>query len=216
MHSKKSDYENWDSLKPSEYDEHQFPGVYFSLITKYNLRKELLYSSKYILIFSRKLLEQQNYHINIYDYNGHINEKNTYYPWNLTKAIKKIKSLKHGFMNEIIFHDSIPMKYLCASLIAYDISYKTLSHILLPQYPIFNDIEPDITKKPFYSYPYEMNYTGEVNQYPLSSRKFYVKMGRMCNINTNRKSREKIIEEIRLKIPELFNDRNLLNLNEFR
>jgi hypothetical protein len=61
-----------------------------------------------------------------------------------------------------------------------------------------------------------MNYTGEVNQYPLSSRKFYVKMGKMCNVNTKRKSREKIIEEIRLKIPELFKDRDLLKLNEFR
>jgi len=221
----KSDYETWDALKTSKYDEYEFPGVYFSLITKYNLHRELLYSSKYILIFSKKLLEQQNYHINIYDYNGHINEKNTFYPWNLNKAVKKIKSLKNGFMNEVMFHDPVPMKYLCASLISYNISYKALPDIkpyslqgtiLLPSFPIFNDIEPDMTKKPFYCYPYEMNYTGEVNQYPLSSRKFYVKMGKMCNVNTKRKSREKIIEEIRLKIPELFKDRNLLNLNEFR
>jgi small nuclear ribonucleoprotein (snRNP)-like protein len=74
--------------------------------------------------------------------------------------------------------------------------YSLHGTILLPQYPIFNDVEPDMTKKPFYCYPYEMNYTGEVNQYPLSSRKFYVKMGKMCNVNTKRKSREKIIEEM--------------------
>ena len=55
----KKDYETWDALKPSEMDIYQYPGVYFSLITKYNYDKEQLYSSKYILIFSKKLLEQQ-------------------------------------------------------------------------------------------------------------------------------------------------------------
>ena len=179
VHCTAKKYETWDELKPSEMDIYQYPGVYFSLITKYNINRELLYGSKNTLIFSKKLLEQQNYHINIYDNNGHINEYNTYYPWNLDKVVTKIKSLEKNFMNEVIFHDPVPMKYLCASLIEYNISSKAFenipiykfNNILLPQYAIFNDEEPDMTKIPFYCYPYEMNYTGGINQQPLSSKK---------------------------------------------
>jgi len=67
-------------LRKSTEDD-QFPGVYFSLITKYNLKYERLFPAKNCLIFSKKLLEQQNYHINFVDYNGFINESNTYFSW---------------------------------------------------------------------------------------------------------------------------------------
>lgn len=36
------------------------------------------------------LLLQQNYHINLRDYNGNISEKNTYFPWNLEDAVHQI------------------------------------------------------------------------------------------------------------------------------
>ena len=39
-------------------------------------------------------------------------------------------------------------------------------------------------------------------------------MGKMCGVNTNQ-TREKIIEEIRKKIPKLYVNRHLLKLNEF-
>ena len=72
----------WEELKVSEFNtDDQFPGVYFSIITKYNIDYEKLFPGKYILIFSKNLLYQQNYHINFVDYNGIIAEKNTYYPW---------------------------------------------------------------------------------------------------------------------------------------
>jgi hypothetical protein len=135
-----------------------------------------------MLIFSKKLLKQQNYHINIQDYNGHINEENTYYPWNLDKAIDAIKSDKYKRINEVVFHDSIPMKYLCAAIISYKNSYTILSNnetltsnYLLPNFPIFNDEDPDMTKMPFYCYPYEMNYSG-TDPFKISSDKFYIKM----------------------------------------
>ena len=110
----------WKELEtaPFKASEHHFPGVYFTLITKNNLKTEDLYGYQGdILIFSKKLLEQENYHINIRDYNGFINEENTYFPWNLNKAVKKIRKIaKHKEFytgNEVIFHDNIPMKYLC-------------------------------------------------------------------------------------------------------
>ena len=221
-----NNYEKWDALIPSEMDIYQYPGVYFSLITKFNLNKEELYPAKYTLIFSKKLLQQNNYHINIYDYNGHINEENTYYPWNLDKVIEKINLNKKAFMNEVVFHDPIPMKYLCASLITYNISSTAIptinsfikSTLLLPPYELFNDEEPDMTKIPFYCYPYEMNCTGYM-KLPLSSKEFYIKMAKMSNIkfddNDNDNIREKIIEKIREKIPELYINRHLIKLDEF-
>ena len=44
-------------LIPSKIEnaEHQFPGVFFSLITKHNIDTEPLYSYDNILIFSKKL-----------------------------------------------------------------------------------------------------------------------------------------------------------------
>ena len=214
-----NNYEQWDELKTSEMNIYQFPGVYFSLITTNNLHKEELYPSKYILIFSKKLLEQRNYHINIYDYNGHINEENTFYPWNLDKAVEKIKLNQKSFMNEVVFHDPIPMKYLCASLISYKISsypknFKRLT-FLLPPYEIFNDEKPDMSKISFYCYPYEMNYNG-IDPLKISSIDFYIKMAKMSNINIdNENDKMKIIEKIREKIPELYNNRHLIKLDEF-
>ena len=213
-------YETWDALKPSPMDIYQYPGVYFTLITKYNLYREILYSSKYMLIFSKKLLEQQNYHINLQDYNGHINEENTYYPWNLDKLIEKIKDKKSNFMNEVVFHDPVPMKYLCMTIIHHNISWKVkplnddIFNIGFPEYQIFNDEEPDITKIPFLCYPYEMNYNG-VDPLKLSSIEFYIKMAKMCDVNINQ-SKIKIIEDIREKIPFLIDNRHLLKIDEFK
>ena len=96
VHSISTDYDKtWTELKTSSVDDinHQFPGVFFTFITKETLQRESLYYNKTILIFSKKLLEQENYHINLSDYNGFINEKNTYFPWQLDKAVKKYKSI---------------------------------------------------------------------------------------------------------------------------
>jgi len=202
----------FNELKPSSTDDinHQFPGVYFSIITKNNLEDQELFSNKNLLIFSKRLLEQENYHINIRDYNGFINEKNTYFPWDLNKAIKKI-NMKKNTINEIIFHDPISFKYLCLNIsVNIDIDVNKL----LPKIEIYNNEEPDKTKIPFYCYPLEDNYSG-VNKYKLSSIIFYKKMGILCNIDTN-KTREKIIEDIKDKMLYYYNNREKQNLLEFK
>lgn len=204
---------NWNELKPSSINDayDQFPGVYFSIITKNNLKNQILYANKNILIFSKKLLEQENYHINIRDYNGFINEKNTYYSWNINKAIRKINSKKNT-MNEIIFHDPVPFKYLCLHIIFNNIN--TIINNLLPKCEIYNNEEPDKTKIPFYCIPFEDNYTG-YDKYNLSSYNFYKKMAILCGVD-KKKSREKIIEEIKEKMIELYNNRNKQNLLEYK
>ena len=137
---------------------------------------------------------------------------------------------KYKNMNEVIFHDPIPMKYLCTAVITYEISSLVSNNDensphkyfkendLLPKFPIYNEEEPDMTKIPFLCYPYEMNCTGYM-KLPLSSKEFYIKMAKMSNIkfddNDNDNIREKIIEKIREKIPELYINRHLIKLDEF-
>ena len=157
-------------------EEDQFPGVYFSLITKYNLKYERLFPAKNCLIFSKKLLEQQNYHINFVDYNGFINESNTYFPWELDKVVKKLKSHKGDFANEVIFHDNISLDYLCLKITLNDISSNiaNINELILPKYEMYNDTKSNKDILPFYCYAKENEYTG-INPKKLSSNSFYKK-----------------------------------------
>lgn len=118
----------WKYLKPSvlDYGTGQFPGVYFTLITKDNLLTEELLTKSYCLIFSKNLLKQRNYHVNETDNNGFITENNTYFPWNLKEAVEEIKKnslisssetgINYRLMNEVIFHNPVPMEYCCMEI----------------------------------------------------------------------------------------------------
>jgi hypothetical protein len=176
----------WKELKTSRIEEyeHQFPGVYFTLVTKHNLHEIDLYPGNDCLVFSRRLLEQKNYHVNLRDYNGFITEKNTLYPWNLNDAVI-------GPTNEIVFHHPVPLSYMCMVLDGCD----------LPVTPVENEVEPDMSKEPFHCYPLERNYTG-VDPLPESSRDFFIKMAQMCNVDCNL-STDEIIDKIKKKIQAL-------------
>lgn len=203
----------WNQLNTSnikEY-EHQFPGAYLTIVTKKNINNVQLYPENYqILIYSRRLLEQKNYHINIRDYNGYISENNTYFPWNLNDAIKKINKNNEIFGNEVVFHDPIPNSYLCVVINHMSSNIKAYND-LLPRIPIENNIEPDMSLEPFYCYPLEKNYTG-INPFPESSRYFFVNMAKTCNVNTNL-STDEIITEIKKKIINLYSNRNKQNIH---
>ncbi len=205
-------YNTWDYLKTAEFNtDDQFPGVYLSIITKYNIDNEFIFPGKYILIFSKKLLYQKNYHINFTDYNGIISERNTYYPWNLDKFIQKVKeNIGKRTSNEVVFHDNISMKYLCTTL--QKIPGQKINQIL-PKEIIENDISPDLSKKPFYCYPFEDIYTGSDPQ-PSSSKKWFEMMAKMCKIkNDENDNKEDIINKIKQKSQELYDDRDLQNIN---
>jgi hypothetical protein len=201
-------------LRKSTEDD-QFPGVYFSLITKHNLKYESLFPAKNCLIFSKQLLEQQNYHINFVDYNGLINESNTYYPWELDRVVKKLKSHKGNFINEVVFHDNISLNYLCLKITLNDISSNitNLNELILPKYQMYNDIKPNKTILPFFCYAKENEYTG-INPKKLSSNSFYKKMAIMCNVDT-KLTRDEIIEKINEKIDELNNNREKQKIKAF-
>lgn len=135
------------------WNEYEFPGVYMSLITSDNIKKIKLYYGKYALFFSIKLLEQRNWHLNIKDHNGFVSEFNTFFPWNLDKGLEAMKKQKFDH-NEVVFHDPIPMKYLCK------IEDNEEVEGFFPTERLVNDEEPDLTKDPYYVFPFEDNYSG--------------------------------------------------------
>lgn len=204
---------NWKELKTSNFNtDDQFPGVYFTLITKYNIDYEKLFPGKYILIFSKNLLYQHNYHINLTDYNGIITEKNTYYPWNIDKFVidNKLKCIaSKKSMNEVIFHDNIDMKYCCC------IKNKD-NDLELPRISYVNNEPPDLTKIPFYCFPFNDIYTG-CNPQPPDYYKWYSIFAKIANINCdnldNINDKNEIIKKIKEKAFTLYNNRNEQKIN---
>lgn len=138
--------DNWEQINIHQEDSSQYPGAYFTLITKDNRLTEKLYPGKFCLIFSRNLLKQSNYHINISDDNGRITQNNTYFSWNLEEAVDKIREnsylcgkeeenswkINDKCMNEVVFHDPVSMDYLCMTI------KKGFDNSFLPDFPIEN------------------------------------------------------------------------------
>ena len=209
---------NWTELKTAEFNtEDPVPGVYLSIITKDNINKEYIFPGKYIIILSKKLLLQQNYHMNLTDYNGIVSEKNTFFPWNLDNFISKsnhLSSIETRTQSEIVFHDNIDMKYCCGiiSILKKDSNIKI--NKFLPKISIENEEEPDMTKQPFLCYPFEDIYTG-INQLPKSSNKWYKMMSKVCKINIDEANNtpEDIIKKIKDKANELYNNRDEQDIN---
>jgi len=237
IHSTNKYNENWNELKVSELNNSQFPGVYFTLITKDNIDTEPIHHfGKYNLIFSKRLLEQKNFHINLSDHNGFISESNSYFNWELDKVVKKIKhysSRKNLNLvgNEVVFHDPISIDYLCCIFkkekkSVDDFNYKRNKY--LPHYPIENDIMPDLTKKPFYCFPFEKNYSGIKNTPFIknSSKKFFITIAKACGIEGEGgleggvegedKSIKEIINNINTRLPELYKNRDLIKIEYFK
>ena len=208
---------NWTELRTSKFNmNHQFPGIYFSLITKDNIETESIYSGKYILIFSKNLLHQKNYHINLVDYNGIITEKNTYYPWMLNDFISDHKKLcvrRKTTMNEIVFHDNIDMKYCCCV----NIRNRIDEDYLLPNMQFENNMLPDMTKIPFFCFPFEYIYTGR-NPLPKSSIEWYIAMSKIANIDDTLDTLDTLdtIEKIKEKAEYLYNNRSKQNIKALR
>lgn len=230
LHKTKDYNKDWKELKTSSIDnsDDQFPGVYLTLITTDNIESEKLYSGRYVLIFSRKLLNQKNYHINIHDNNGMITETNTYYPWNIKEAVDKIKeSTENTTMTEVVFHDPISMDYLCKvvklptpkelSQFSDEKYEKYLSKDYLPRKIMENNFEPDMLKEPFYCYP-QIDYKEDntaMDEKLSSPSEFLKTMAKVCNINTNLKKND-LINEITKKIPHLYSNRNEQNIQALK
>jgi len=176
-------FSNWKEIQTSPWSNGfgEFPGAYFSLVTKHNLKKLNLFPGKFALFFSVRLLEQHNWHFNLSDQNGMISEFNTYYPWNLDKALQKIKGVD---TNEVVFHDPVPMKY-CVQILEKPVTYVPGNNEgFLPQHQLVNDVPPDMSKKPFYVYPFEDEWGGvSVPPIPKSSPAFFRMMAQVAGVS---------------------------------
>jgi hypothetical protein len=219
VHTTRSDPKEWTELRAAKDIENQFPGVYLSIITEDNRKIEEIYPGDYIMYFSPNLLKQKNYHINIRDYNGFISEGNTYFPWNLDKAINKIKDYsknpKASHSNEVVFHDNIPMKYCCQIVKKPAVNFNNpefLDFVSLPDEPCVNKEEPDMTKLPFYVYSFEKRYTG-VNPLPPSSNAFYRKIAQVAKLNPIPRSTNDILASLEEKAPYFLEHREEQDIN---
>ncbi len=216
---------NFNKISFVYNEDDQFPGIYFSLVTKQNINNIRLYPGKYILLFSKELLLQPNYHINFYDHNGMITEHNTYYPWDLDKFLEKQNNLIETnkdikFDSEVVFHDSISMQYLCEYIEKPKqniIKTQTLSQIqsqinkiyeLLPRKSLTcGTINTNEYQKPFYCYPFEDTYPVKT-LFENSSFKWLKMMAKVCDVETDETdSLETIRQKIRLKAKDIYNNR---------
>jgi hypothetical protein len=183
----------------------QFPGVYFTLVSKYNIDTESYFPAKYRYIFSMDLLRQHNYHMNIQDSNGSINESRTYFPWQLQQFVDKIKEDPYKYnMNEVVFHDNISMAFCCKKL------KKGVD--ILPRKAMTTKAKIDSEKLPFYCFMNEDIYTG----YPpmkSSSISWFKTLAKVAGIQNKYYTKQEYIKMIRSKSVYLCKNRHLQNIN---
>jgi hypothetical protein len=156
-----------------------------------------------------KGVKQFNYHINVSDNNGFISEGNTYFPWKLEEAVEKIKenaslpenedSINYHRMNEVVFHDAVPMKYLCIDIL-------NKGNKILPENYIENDVKPNMLLLPFYCFVQP-----EENNRLTSSPEFFKKIANFCNVDENL-PKEEIIKKIQKKMQFLNSHRYKQNI----
>jgi hypothetical protein len=238
---------NWSELKVSDKnsfiytDNEQYPGVYFSIVTKQNIDYLSLYPGKYILFFTRDILFQSNYHINFYDHNGMITEHNTFYPWNIEQFLEKqnefinnVDKVTDRFTSEVIFHDNISIQHLCSYMekprLKIDYKNDTIDTIfdkiyslnsLLPRktFTLTSPIQYKnncINHIPFYCYPFENIYPVET-KFEKSSLNWYKMMAKICDIQiTEEDSISTIQEKIQYESKNIHRSRERQNLEVLR
>jgi hypothetical protein len=229
VHSTNADPATLKTLKPSDIsDIGQFPGVFMSIITRKNYGNEQLFPGKYYLIFSKELLKQRNYHFNLQDSNGMLNETFTYFPWNIEDAIPHIKA---GGMNELVFHDPVDMKYCCKIVDKITLKITLESSVedwvkyfekggiwqLFPKKPMKNRARPNMTLLPWYGFINEDMYDGTV-KIPPNSFAWYKMLARTANLEAPYRSKRVIIERLRAKASHMYANRgeqNLLEIEEY-
>lgn len=187
-------------------NKYEYPGVYLTLITKHNIDTERFYFGKYKFIFSKDLLLQKNYHANVSDSNGMINEHLTYFPWNIDLLVDKIKSdpIKYN-SNEIIFHDNIPMTFCCKRLSDKD---------KLPRTVMKTKTVPDMDKLPFYAFTCEDGYSG-VPKPPKSSLTWFNILAKIAGSTKTYKTKKSCLRFIRKNANYLCKNRDKQHIHFF-
>lgn len=196
--------ESSKELKPHGAWNHQFPGVYMSLVTKHNIDTEPFYYGDVMLVFSRRLLEQNNYHVNYIDHNGIITSKSLF-SWNLNKFKTYEKNFDNKIGNEVVFHDPISLKYLCEVIInTSDCKWKDI----LPRIPMSNEAKPNMKLLPYLSYVDDRIYTGiKLPFYDGSFTDDWIRvMSKVAGVYSKQASIEELLERIKERHLEMYKD----------
>jgi hypothetical protein len=228
-------FNDWKEVKVSlknsfiTHENNQFPGVYFTLITKQNIDNVSIYPGKYLLFFSKDLLLQSNYHLNLYDHNGMVSEHNTYYPWNLdefleeqNKIIKQNRILgddNYKIDSEVVFHDNISIEYLCKYIerpntpidkndsIEIIIEKINKVYTLLPREPLTCGTHTMQNEHPFYCYPFENTYPIEDKVKP-SSIEWLKMVAKSCDVTIHKNDNiDSIREKIKMQSKNIYENR---------
>jgi hypothetical protein len=217
----------------------QFPGVFLSIVTKQNeLNTSSFPGGNYKLYFSKNLLKQNNFHINLGDFQGFIGQNMTYYPWQLSTALESIKRFAEEKTDEdrefkerykilgetsveLVFHDDILFDSLFKIENIDKNGDQTFEVETIYSNPsALSDFKPDLTKIPFFVFPFE-KYYGSAELYegkiPASDLSFFRAMGRLANLVINDTDTiDSIVDQLINGGSEtMYNNRSLQNLDTF-
>jgi hypothetical protein len=130
------------TIEQSAYNQRQFPGIYSYLNTQaffQTLSPKTARTNFIHIILSMALLQQQNWHFNLQDQYGIINNL-TFSPQTLPQHIHEISRLwenPRGRMPEIIFHDAIPLYFVEGVLVNLPEQEAIVREIIGPDLPVF-------------------------------------------------------------------------------
>lgn len=132
----------------------EFPGVCATLVTQNTVAHAppTLYPGDYILLLSGALLCQHNWHLNINDDCGHMSDRNTVFPWQLERFLRRdglraaAARLRDDFIgNEVVFHDPLPWSQVVRVLDRHNFR--------LPRHALCAHTPPDTSLRPAYVHP---------------------------------------------------------------
>lgn len=216
----------------------QFPGVFLSIVTRQNESDPGLYpGGNYKMYFSKNLLKQNNFHINMGDFQGIVAQNMTYYPWQLSTALNSIKrfaeektqedtefKMKFQIVEgknsvEVVFHDDVLFDSLFKIEVLDDNDTTTPPKIIYEN-PSALNFREDVTKLPFFVFPFEKYYESlelYENKIPRSDLSFFRAMGRLANLEIkDTDTIEMIVNALLNGVSEtMYRNRRLQNLDSF-
>ena len=211
--------ESTHNVKEVPMEGGQFPGVYFSLSNQEMIDKDPLYDGHFknevILVFPIDLLEQNNYHINLDDQFGLINQK-TIFPETIHKNPCLINKIINFPGNEVVFHDPINIHGSISITYPFEI-------------PLIEIEKPIIDKnsKPFYAFNFLTDEENIIKNYHQDYDKYKDLYTRLCSLIKSKEGckehNKDIISLERYMYPPnepnwkyYYNNRNKQNLDNFK
>ena len=175
--------ENLDIDQPSSTGNskisiYEFPGVFTSLIRNVEIGEPInkYYKKEVLLIFSKVLLKQHNYHIRLHDNMGHL-DKDAYTKKSLNDIADRLLS-----DNELVFHDPISLQALESILVTdrniYKKLYPILQKINKEDLLVFTQTYPDINYNKYCDLPVKtLNKMGIINTRLKPNFCYYIPSG---------------------------------------